>query len=708
MPAFADLRYQLKTYMSPEAIAIVQQAYDRAKDAHTGQKRSSGEDYITHPTSVAIILAHHHMDKETIMAALLHDVLEDTNVDKKTLATAFGDQVAELVDGVSKLTQMKFSTRAEAQAENFRKMVLAMVRDIRVILVKLADRLHNMRTLSSLSAAKQRRIAIETLEIYAPIANRLGMHDFKREYQDLGFQAIYPLRHRILAAHFQKREPHVRELESQVLTTLKTKLQPSFKQLSVLTRDMSLVHIYKRMRLEKVSFEEALDKYCFQVILPNAQDCYLALGLLHQIYKPVPDGFRDYIAIPKANGYQSLHTTLFGPAGMPIQIQLRSQDMDKIAHLGIVAYWRYENKKNMGEAAQHRAQTWLKDLLEIQQSTGSSMEFIENVKSDLFPDEVYVFTPQGDIMELPRGSTPVDFAYAIHSDVGNTCVAARINRHLAPLSTTLSNGQTIEIITAVSAAPSALWLNFAVTGKARSNIRHYLKGQHRIQSINLGREMINKALENVGLTWDTFSKPDIHKLLKALHYKTTDDLFANTGLGNQLPQAIACQLAQKKNVTAPDNTAIRPHALTIKGSQGMVVTFAPCCCPIPGDPIVGFLSRGQGLMIHHHECTKIRDFKGRVNEYVNVRWEDNLDADFTVTLNIQVRSQRGVLAQITQAIAQADANIENVSVQSREGRYSWLEFSLQVRNRVHLARTMRRIRALRTVMKINRGGTSRT
>ncbi len=705
---FKKLRNALEEYLDKEQIERIYQAYLLARGAHEGQMRKSGEEYITHPVAVAEILAHMRLDPESIMAALMHDVIEDTGVDKKTLAEKFGDSVAELVDGVSKLTQIKFESRAEAQAENFRKMVLAMVRDIRVILIKLADRLHNMQTLESLPQEKRSRIALETLEIYAPIANRLGMHSFRVEFEDLGFAALHPMRYRILQEAVAKargnRKEIVKVIESALQACLKQKNVPVA---TVYGREKHLYSIYKKMRNKKLSFNEIMDIYAFRIIVDDLDSCYRILGVVHNLYKPVPERFKDYIAIPKTNGYQSLHTTLFGPYGVPIEIQIRSKEMDRMAENGIASHWLYKSGETADNEAQMRAREWLKGLLEMQQSTGSSLEFIENVKIDLFPDEVYVFTPNGDIVKLPSGATAVDFAYAVHSDIGNSCIATKINRRLAPLSSTLINGQTVEIITAAGARPNSAWLNFVVTGKARSNIRHFLKGQQRAESIALGKRLLEKALDGMGQPWQILPQDNIEAVLRESNYKNEDELFENIGLGNQVPLVVARRLAvvaepeREAQASGPVlDTDVPP--LSIKGSEGMVVNFASCCRPIPGDPIVGLLSSGRGLIVHNEQCRKVLGYTQQAGQFVNVCWEDEVEGEFEADIRVFAENRRGVLAMLAHAISDADSNIVDIAVEERDGRYSQVSMTLAVRNRVHLARVMRRLRSVSAVNKIKR------
>jgi GTP diphosphokinase / guanosine-3',5'-bis(diphosphate) 3'-diphosphatase len=710
---FAELRQELETYLTPEQIRVIYQAYRLAADAHEGQLRQSGEPYISHPLAVARILAGMRLDYQSILVAILHDVIEDTGIQKESLAAFFGDEVAELVDGVSKLTQIDFGTRAEAQAENFRKMVLAMVRDIRVILVKLADRLHNMRTLSGLSPEKQHRIALETLEIHAPIANRLGMHNFRIELEDLSFAALYPMRYRILNEAVRKARGPRKEMINIIKTALKDRLESYHLPSSSITgRQKHLYGIYQKMKKKHLSLSEIMDVYGFRIVVDSIDSCYRGLGVVHNLYKPVPERFKDYIAIPKVNGYQSLHTTLFGPHGVPIEIQIRTADMEHIANNGIAAHWLYKtDEKGVPSDAEVRMREWLKGLLELQNHTGNSMEFIEHVKVDLFPDEVYVFTPAGAIIELPTGATAVDFAYAVHSDLGNSCVGVKIDRRLAPLSTPLVNGQTVEVLTASDVSPNPIWLNFVVTGKARGNIRHFLKTQHRDESITLGQQLITNVLTTLGFTWAKLPTARIKSLLKSLNYASTEDLFVALGVGHEIPLIIASRLTKiaeaevSRQLQLLSTTETNTLSLVIKGTKGWVVTFAECCRPIPGDPIVGIMDMGQGIVIHTEHCRQLAKSHIKAARYmpVPVRWEEQIQAEFKANLRCEMRNQRGVLAKLASTIARADANIENVVLREHEDdHYSIVSLTVSVRDRVHLAQVIRRIRILKETVRIVR------
>jgi len=699
---FDELKKELKLYLEPEQIKQCQHAYTVAEEVHHGQMRRSGEPYITHPVAAALILAEMRLDHQTIMATLLHDVVEDTKTSKEELINQFGEEVATLVDGVTKLTKIKFESRAEAQAENFRKMVLAMVKDIRVIIVKLADRLHNMRTLGVMPAVKKRRIAIETLEIYAPIANRLGMHYVYTGLEDLGFKALYPMRYRAIKMAVEKSRGNRRELTQKIEHDLQEALEElGIPYEHVFGRQKHLYSIYRKMRQKKASFAEITDVFAFRVITEDIDSCYRVLGALHRTYKPVPQRFKDYIGIPKVNGYQSLHTTLFGPFGVPLEVQIRTRDMNSVADNGVAAHWMYKSEGVEVNEAQLRAREWVQRLLEMQRSTGNSLEFIENVKIDLFPDEVYVFTPKGHIMELPKGATPVDFAYTVHSGVGNSCVAAKVNRRLVPLSIPLTNGQTVEIITAPGAHPNPSWLNFVVTGKARSNIRNFLKSQHNAESVSLGKRLLEQSLAEMGSEYVNIPPESLKALLNDLNYKSIEDLLYAIGIGNQMSMVIA-----KRLIVSEDNSEFikssQDNPLAIKGTEGMVVQFAECCQPIPGDKIVGRFQQGRGIMVHASDCITIKKDRGDPEQFISLRWDDDVSGEFWVDITVDVPNKRGVLASLATSISEADSNIGNINVDPRDGCHNAVTFSISVIDRKHLAKIMRRLRANKVVLRLYR------
>ena len=700
MPALDRLSGQLSTYLSKEQVNAVRRAYYYAEQAHDGQLRSSGEHYVSHPLAVATILANMHMDHQSLMAAMLHDVIEDTGIPKEAIAAQFGENVAELVDGVTKLTQMKLGSKAEAQAENFRKMAMAMARDIRVILVKLADRLHNMRTLGALNAEKRRRIAKETLEIYAPIANRLGMNRIYAEFEDLGFKAMYPMRAERIQSAVKRSRGNRKEIINNIQESIEHCLEREGLPGEVSGREKHLYSIYRKMRGKRKAFNEIMDVYAFRIIVDKVDTCYRVLGAVHNLYKPFPGRFKDYIAIPKANGYQSLHTTLFGMHGVPIEIQIRTREMEELANNGIAAHWLYKTEEG-GQRNNHaRARQWVQGLLELQQSAGNSLEFIENVKIDLFPDEVYVFTPKGRIMELPKGSTPVDFAYAVHTDVGNTCIACRVNRRLAPLSQALESGATVEVITAANTQPNPNWLNFVVTGKARTHIRHALKQQRREESVSLGARLLSKALDNLGVRFEDISESRLQALLKENHQDERDDLFEEIGLGNRTAHVIARRLLAAEDTKEHPLAADGP--LVIRGTEGLVLNYARCCSPIPGDLIVGHLSAGKGMVVHRDSCKNISEYRNNPEKCIPLTWAKDIDSEFNVELRIELAHQRGLIALLAGTISEADANIDKISVDERDGRISVIQLGISVRGRVHLARIIRKLRGLAGVSRITR------
>jgi RelA/SpoT family (p)ppGpp synthetase len=701
----SDLCAYLDGYLPPEQVSEVYRAYLFSAEAHHGQQRRTGEPYIYHPIAVARILAEMRMDHKCLMAAILHDVLEDTDIRKEELARQFDDEIAELVDGVSKLTQIDFKSRAEAQAASFRKMMLAMTRDIRVILIKLADRLHNMRTLGVMAPEKRRRISRETLEIYAPIANRLGINSLRLELEDLGFRHHWPWRHQVLERAVRRARQNQHELVANVETAVRRRLQQEDIDGEVFGREKHLYSIYRKMQEKSRAFGDLVDVFAFRVLVDRVDTCYRVLGQVHNLYKPVPGRFKDYIAIPKSNGYQSLHTVLFGPQGTPIEIQIRTHEMHRIADAGIAAHWLYKGGVDGGSGPKPLADDWLQNLLEMQRDSGDSEEFLEHVKVDLFPDDVYVFTPKGKIMVLPKGATVVDFAYAIHSDVGNTCVAARIDRRLAPLRSALRSGQTVEIINAPGAKPNAAWLNFVVTGKARANIRGYLKNLQRQEAEALGRRMLNAELAGLGQDVERIGEAAIADYARRVGLDGVDALFAEIGLGNRLPLLVARRLAgtdASEQAPEPDADAASHRRLAILGTEGMVVTFARCCRPIPGDQITGLFSPSKGIVVHRSECRNLGEFQSRGDKWLEVEWAEDPKAEFATEIRVEVGNRRGALATIAAAIAEQGSNIENVQSREKDGMTSTLDFTINVRSRTHLALIMRRLRQIPLAVRITR------
>jgi len=691
---------QLETYLESDDISDIYNAYIFGAEAHDGQMRYSGEPYIYHPLAVARNLADLHMDSKSITAAILHDVIEDTRTAKKQIARKFGKDVAELVDGVSKISKIKFASKEEEQAENFRKMLLAMVRDIRVILIKLADRLHNMRTLSALPKEKQHLIAKETLDIYAPIANRLGLRQWATELEDLAFANQYPARYRVLTEAMRKRHGNRKAVVERVRLAIVNQLEQEGITARVVGRKKNLYSIYRKMRQKRLSFDQVFDVHGFRIIVDKVDNSYRILGVIHGLYKPIPGKFKDYIAIPKANGYQSLHTNVFGPFGISIEVQIRTEEMERVAEVGVAAHWLYKSGDKTREAHQS-ALLWLKDLLDIQQQAGNPREFLENLKIDLFPDEVYVFTPNGEIKKLPRGATVIDFAYDVHTDVGRRCVSAKINQQFVPLRTELRNGDHIEIITSDWGRPSPVWLDYVFTGKARAHIRSYLKRLKRGESIKLGERMLKKALLALNVKSKKLGSDLKKQLLQELNLKSWKDLLSEIGLGNRQAAVVAHQLypEKHKDIAAEGKTT---GALAIRGTEGVVINYARCCRPIPGDPILGFLSAGRGIVVHTEGCPNVAEFRKHPERWIDVQWEPRPQGVFPVAIRVEVKNQRGVLATVASEISDYDANIDALTFTDRDGHYTTMDFTLEVKDRIHLARIMRAVRRQEAVIRINR------
>lgn len=711
LPADAEnsqLTQLLKEYFTQADIEQVWAAYRYAAAAHEGQIRRTGEPYISHPVAVACILAKLHLDLPTLLAALLHDVVEDTGVPITEIGQKFGKQVADLVEGLTKLDKIEFQSATHAQAENFRKMLLAMSQDVRVILVKLADRLHNMQTLEAMKPEKQKSISRETLEIYAPIANRLGLNPIYQELEDLSFKHIHPMRYRVIAKAIKVARGNRKEVINKILDEIKQRLIDAHIEAEVSGREKHLYSIYRKMANKVSALEQVHDIYGFRVLVKDTASCYLALGSLHALYKPIPGKFKDYIAIPKANGYQSLHTTLFGPFGTPIEVQIRSEEMHKIANAGVAAHWMYKTTDASLTALQQQTHQWLQRLLEIQTESDDSYEFLENFKVDLFPDEVYVFTPKGNILALPKGSTAVDFAYAVHTDVGNSCVAVKINNELAPLRTEMHNGDNVEIITVATANPNPAWLNYVVTGKARSHIRHYLKTLQATESAHLGERMLNMALRALHVDPSAIDDKLWHKVMRDYGVKEKSEILTDIGLGKRVSLMVAHQLtAGMPDLHTMENTKSKTSkkldSITISGSEGMAVQFAQCCRPIPGDPILGFINKDKGLIIHTHDCPTTLKFKLDPDKWLDVEWDSDHKKLFKVNVRMVVANERGMLAKIAAGISNVGSNIDNVSVEEADGsQYSDINFTVQVRDRVHLAELMRNLRKIPDVVRINR------
>jgi GTP diphosphokinase / guanosine-3',5'-bis(diphosphate) 3'-diphosphatase len=688
----------LETYMPADQIEQVMRAYEFGAAAHRGQTRLSGEPFISHPIAVAQELADMRMDAQAIAAAILHDVVEDTDTTLDDIKEQFGIEISTLVDGVSKLDQMQFNSRAEAQAESFRKMMLAMIEDIRVILVKLADRLHNMRTLGAMPREKQARIARETLEIYAPIANRLGINRMKVDLEELGFRHLYPFRHRVLENTLKRSKGNRRQIVRKISDDLKKAMEAEDIDAEVVGREKHLYSIYKKMAEKTRLLSDVVDVYGFRIIVNDVKTCYHVLGIVHGLYKPMPGRFKDYIAIPRINGYQSLHTTLFGPEGLPLEVQIRTVQMHRVAESGVAAHWQYKAEDKTSATPQRRAREWLAHLVEIQES-GSSEEFLERVKVDLFPDKIYVFTPTGEIMPLPKGSTTVDFAYAVHTDIGNRCVAAKIDRHLVPLRTQLRNGQTVEIITSRGAKPNPNWVTFVVTAKARSAIRHYMKNMRSSESIDLGKRLLDQSLKDLHSSLRKVGKIRMREALDELGLDDALELFEQLGLGERLAPLTARFLIGEKQEGDSKPAAA---SLVIAGTEGVVVSYAKCCYPIPGDDVMGYLSSGRGVVIHRNSCGNLINFRKQPEKWLAVSWEKDIDRDFSSQIQVDTKSKTGVLAEVAATIADSDSNIEQVGVLGRHEDCSMLSFLLQVKDRNHLARIMRNVRNMPNVIRVSR------
>ena len=702
-PVTLDALTEKLTYLTEDQIQGVRDAHAYATDAHEGQVRRTGHQYITHPTAVASILAGMRMDHQTLMAAILHDVIEDSDTSKRALSRRFGGPVAEIVDGVSKLSKI-FDSRAEAQAENFQKMALAMAKDIRVIMVKMADRLHNMRTIGVMSDAQRRRTASETLDFYAPIANRLGVHTMKTELEELGFKALYPLRADRIERAVSSARGNRKELMEEIASTLTAGLNRDGINASVISREKNPYSIYRKMKTQHKSFNEIMDVFGFRIVVERVDDCYRTLGVVHNLFKPLAGRFKDYIAIPKANGYQSLHTSLFGMHGVPIEVQIRTKQMEAVAEHGIAGHWLYKEGEDDGsDPSQRRARQWLQDLLELQRQAGNPLEFIESLKLDLFPDEVYVFTPEGDIMELPRGACPVDFAYVVHTDIGNHCVACRVDRNLAPLSLQLQSGQQVEIITSNDARPNPDWLTFVVTSRARSAIRLALKQQKNDEAIALGRKLLNRALGNANMSINDLDFRRLRRVFKELGVRKLNDLLTAIGNGDLLAYVAAQKLLAADN---PDYEAVEIEGggpVSITGGEGLVINYSRCCGPVPGDQIVGHMTPGKGFMVHIETCPNINELRRRnAREIIPAKWTTTTEGEFHTTLRINVNRRKGILAEVASEVTAADAGVDNINVEERNAEVSTMVLGVTVKNHTHLSRVMRRLSNVSAVIDVTR------
>lgn len=695
--------HRLSSYLEPEQVTKVKRAYYYAEQAHMGQFRRSGEPYVTHPLAVANILSSIHMDYQSLMAAMLHDVIEDTGISKKAISNQFGETIAELVDGVSKLAKIEYETQAEKQAKNFQKMALAMAQDLRVIVVKLSDRLHNMRTLGVMPPEKKRRIAKETLEIYAPIAHRLGMNDWRIEFEDRGFAAMHPLRSTRLQASLNQVRGNRRTLVEKIQQNIEQRLNRDHIAGLIIGREKHLYSIYNKMRSKHKSFKEIMDVYAFRIIVEDIDTCYRVLGCIHNLYKPKPGEFKDYIAIPKENGYQSLHTVVIGKQGVPIEVQIRTKEMDELAGNGVAAHWLYKTRDNNTPTygSYDRANRWVKRLLEIQQHTNSSVEFVENVKRDLFRDEVYVFTPKGEIIELPTGSTPVDFAYAVHTQVGNSCVACRINDRPASLFQVLESGQKVKIISSEKSQPNPNWLNFVVTAKARSAIRHYLKHQRHIESVELGRRMLSRSLIHLDINLETITEEQTDILKRMSESETLEELYEDIGMGRRAALTVAHVLKPEAEGN-PETTSANPTPITIDSADSLLIHYARCCRPIPGDPIVGHLSTEKGIVVHRETCKNIIDLRSKKENISCTNWSVNVSGEFLSEIRVEVLSERGIIASLATRIANTGTSIEGIQVDERDAEHSVITLTVAVKNRIHLANVMRSVRTMRSVERVLR------
>lgn len=688
----------LQSYLPEDQLATITAAYEFGAKAHSGQSRKTGEPYITHPVAVAQELAEMHLDAQAITAAILHDTVEDTEASLEDIEERFGSEVALLVDGVSKLDQIQFDSRAEAQAESFRKMMLAMIEDIRVILVKLADRLHNMQTLGAMPADKKKRIARETLDIYAPIANRLGINRLKVQLEDLGFRHLHPFRYRVLETALRKSQGSQKQIVKKITEEFESSIKEEGISGEVSGRQKHLYSIYKKMAGNKRQLSNVVDVYGFRIICDDVTTCYQVLGIVHGLYKPMPGRFKDYIAIPRINGYQSLHTTLFGPKGLPLEVQIRTRDMDRLAESGVASHWIYKADEKSDGSPQRRTREWLSNLEELQQS-GTSEEFLESVKVDLFPDKIYVFTPKGDIMPLPKRSTIVDFAYAVHTDVGDRCVAAKVNRVLVPLRTQLLNSQTVEIITARGAKPNPNWLTFVRTAKARTAIRHHMKNLRTSESVDLGKRLLDRSLKDIGSSLRKVGKVRMGEALKELNIEDESQLFEQVGLGERLAPLTARFLTGEGGSDDGDENKA---SLVIAGTEGMVVSYAKCCYPIPGDDVMGYLTAGRGVVIHRNQCGNLSNFRKQPEKWITVTWEKDIEREFTSQIQTDNKNKPGVLAEIAATIGDCGSNIEQVEVMGRHEDCSSLSFQLLVKDRVHLAKVMRSVRKMKNVIRVSR------
>ena len=692
--SFISFKKKLQKYLNSYQIKKIEKAFDLAKDAHHGQKRQSGENYITHPLDAASYLAEYELDHETIMAAILHDVVEDTDISLEDLEKNFGKKVTELVDGVSKLDKINFNTKEEADAANLRKMILAMSNDIRVLLIKLADRRHNLKTINVLKKAKAKRIARETLEIYAPLALRLGIHNLSTELENLSFQTYYPLRHSILSSNIDKARGNRKLLMNKIQTEVTKKLNSESIKGQSKAREKHAYGIYKKMKSKELKFSQIHDIFGVRIVTDSVDLCYRALGCIHNLYKPIPGRFKDYIAIPKSNGYQSLHTSVLGPHNLPMEFQIRTHDMHKLARSGIAAHWFYKTKSSISKLS--REQQWLNNLLDIQKQSGNPTELLGSIKEDLNPGKVYVFSSKGQIIELPKKSTLIDYAYSIHTDLGNKYSSGLVDGEHKPPNTVLKNGQRIIIKKADVSNPDPAWLNFVISVKARTSIRNYLRSIHETDAISLGEKLLKACLDELQVSIDDLPKKTLEFILSEHKYKTIDKLYKEIGLGNKIPKLIALRMAPSFKKT--ENNI----SYDIEGSEGLVMSYAKCCYPIPGDMIVGYPSQGKGIVVHRSNCKSIKHTKPN-DETIDLQWSESVDNNFSASIMIEVENQRGVLAEISAVVAQSNHNIESVNyVDSRITGHNTMVFVISVKNTNQLKKLLDKLKKIKNVFKAER------
>ena len=700
MESIDALSEKLSDYLEPRQIEQVNKAFEFANEAHSGQFRTSGDPYVSHPIAVANILSSFHMDEDSLSAAMLHDVIEDCGVPKKVIEEQFNKNVANLVDGVSKLDQLNITSRTEVNAENFQKMILAMAKDIRVIVVKLADRLHNMRTIEYLDQEKKKRIAKETLEIYAPIAHRIGMNNVYRELEDRSFKVLYPTRYRELRTALKKNRGSQKRLLNKIKRTLEKKLVDQGIPSYVEGREKHIYSVYRKMKQNNRSFEEIMDVCAFKVIVDNADNCYKALGVVHNIFKPIEGRFKDYISIPKSNGYQSIHTVVIGRDVQPIEIQIKTEEMNEMAENGIASHWIYKMGEGTETNPQQKARRWVADLLEMRDNFESSEEFIESVKTDIFPDEIYVFTPEGEIIQLGEGSTAIDFAYAVHTDIGHHCRACRINRKLAPLSVPLESGQTIEIIIDKIPQTSPAWLNFAATSRARNKIRHYLSNLRTSEARKLGKKLLDQSLGHLNVKLKHLKKDELREALDALGVRSLNRLLEEIGLGKRVGNVVSQQMLSvlNKESNKGDSSIL---ALEITGTEGLVVNYATCCKPIPGDSVIGHFT-SSGLVVHQERCKNILSVREDPTQCFPVNWHQELDREFSTDIKILASDEPGLLATMASAITSSATNIESINTQDLDLGHIEFTLTLQVKGRDQLAALIRKLKTLKNILSIHR------